>query len=60
MHGGMMQGTRTHLYLWPRGLDFEGSEEKRACGMVILTNGERDYQDVEVWLRSALAKVMLE
>ena len=47
-HGGFMQGVRTHLYFWPE------LNETTAGGMVILTNGEEDYSDVEAALEAVV------
>ena len=46
-----MQGVRTHLYFWP---DLGGSGVHG--GMVILTNGEGPYEDIE----EALEEVVRE
>jgi len=43
-HGGFMEGVRTHLYFWPH--------EK--AGIVILTNGEGSYLDIEKALKAVL------
>lgn len=40
-HGGFMQGIRTHIYLWPR-----SPGATRACGCVVLLNGEASYESV--------------
>ncbi len=40
-HGGFMQGIRTHIYLWPR-----SPGVTRACGCVVLLNGEASYASV--------------
>lgn len=45
-HGGLMEGVRTHIYIWP----------KRQAGAVILTNSACDYSLVA----SALKKAVLE
>jgi len=45
-HGGLMEGVRTHIYIWP----------KRQAGAVILTNSSCDYSLVA----SALKKAVLE
>jgi hypothetical protein len=49
MHGGSMQGIRTHTYIWP-----PTSRDGGTKGAIILTNGSSSYLSIERALQTGL------